>query len=232
MSKELILMIDDDEKLANSFKDYLARFNFDLHTALTPSEGLKLLDSNNYSLIVLDGMLPEIDGFEVCKRIRKTSDIPIIMLTGRVEESDIVLGLEYGADDYVTKPFNPREVVARIQRLIKRTQKSQSPVTDSQSKKAANLEIFPEKYEAYLLGENLNLTTQEFDILKCLMNRAHVTLSREEIMRDIHGDDWTAFDRALDIAISRLRKKLSKDKDNEYIKTVWGKGYMFLAETL
>lgn len=230
MENNKVLMIDDDEKLALGLKEYLERFSLFMDVAVTPSDGLKLFDQNNYAAIILDGMLPEKDGFEICKEIRKHSDIPILMLTGRVEESDIVLGLEYGADDYITKPFAPREVVARIQRQIKRSQSKPVNKEESSKLKAGNLEIYIDKYEAFLNGKNLNLTAQEFDILNYFMKNSQATLSREEIMQGIHGKDWTAFDRALDIAISRLRKKLNADTEVEYIKTIWGKGYMFLLE--
>lgn len=229
MSNLKVLIIDDDEKLGQSLKEYLAGFSIDLTVAITPSEGMVEMDKENFSLIILDGMLPEKDGLDICRDIRKTSDVPIIMLTGRVEESDIVLGLEYGADDYVTKPFSPRELVARIKRLLRRNDTVKTEKTKGKIS-ALSLDLYPDKYEAFLGGVNLNLTTQEFDILLLLMTQSQTTLSREEIMKGLHGEDWMAFDRSLDIAISRLRKKLKNDDDVEYIKTVWGKGYMFVPE--
>lgn len=226
-----VLLIDDDEKLGRSLKQYLAKFSIHLFMATLPSVGMKLFSENDIDLILLDGMLPEKDGLEVCRDIRETSDVPVIMLTGRVEQEDKILGLDYGADDYVTKPFEPRELVARINSLIRRSQRLSKPREVTNKLVAGKLELNPMNFIAKYESVDLVLTTQEFEVLYCLMQNSGEVLSREKIMQSIHGEDWNAFDRALDIAISRIRKKLNKQQENnELIKTVWGKGYMFVDE--
>jgi len=231
VEKLTVLLIDDDEKLGETLAKYFDKFSLTLLPANRPSKGMELLKSNEVDLILLDGMLPEKDGLEVCREIRSESDIPIIMLTGRAEQEDKILGLDYGADDYVTKPFEPRELVARINSLIRRSKKMAKSGHNGQKLEMDKLVLDPGNFTAHYNDENLNLTTQEFEVLYFLMESAGKTLTRESIMQGIHGEDWKAFDRALDIAVSRIRKKLKKlDHEKEFIKTVWGKGYMFLKD--
>ncbi len=227
MEQIKILLIDDDEKLGNSLKSYLSKFSMELIAVTLPSLGMEELSKTEFDLILLDGMLPEKDGLEVCRDVREKSSIPIIMLTGRVEEEDKILGLDYGADDYVTKPFSPRELVARINSLLRRSHHVKGGAA---SVKSGDLNLDTASLKASLKGKDLELTTQEFEVLNYLVEHSSSVQSREAIMKGLHGEDWTAFDRALDIAISRIRKKIKKiDDSKEYIKTVWGKGYMFLG---
>ncbi|TNF06124.1 MAG: response regulator transcription factor [Deltaproteobacteria bacterium] len=227
MEQIRILLIDDDEKLGGSLKSYLSKFSIELVAVTLPSLGMQELSKSEFDLILLDGMLPEKDGLEVCREVRAISSIPIIMLTGRVEEEDKILGLDYGADDYVTKPFSPRELVARINSLLRRSQHVKG---SSSSFQRGDLKLDGAALKASLKGQDLELTTQEFEVLAFLVDHASSVQTRESIMKGVHGEDWTAFDRALDIAISRIRKKIKKiDGTKEYIKTVWGKGYMYLG---
>jgi len=232
MSNIKVLLIDDDEKLCNQLQKYFSDFQIDCDFATHPNEGLTKFKNNNYEVVILDGMMPDKDGFEVCKEIRETSSIPIIMLTGRVEEADKIIGLEYGADDYVTKPFSPREIVARIKAQTRRQSMLHNKgELNVETLRSGKLLLAQKELTASYDDKNLNLTTQEYGVLFILMSTPHKSLTREEIMEKLHGEDWKAFDRALDITISRLRKKLKDvEQDTEFIKTVWGKGYMFVQD--
>ena len=222
-----ILIIDDDAKLNQLLKDFLNDFGYKVITATRPAKGLKKLQQVSPDLVILDIMLPEMDGFEVCRSIRETSNIPIIMLTARGEVTDKVVGLELGADDYLAKPFEPRELVARIQSVLRRTQK----LSDNQTLIFDRLTIDLDKRIARLDGNPVDLTTNEFTALALLARNAGKVLNRDQILQELRGMDCDAFNRSVDIAVSRLRQKL---KDNprspEFIKTVWGSGYVFIAD--
>jgi DNA-binding response OmpR family regulator len=221
-----ILIIDDDEKLNQLLKDYLKDFGFDVATATHPAKGLKKLKQTAPDLVILDIMLPEMDGFEVCRTIRQTSDVPIIMLTARGEITDKVVGLELGADDYLAKPFEPRELVARIQSVLRRTRL----LTDTRSLSFNRLMIDPAKQIALLDGKPVDLTTNEFRALVLLAANAGKVLNRDQLLQELRGIDCDAFNRSVDITVSRLRQKLKDNpKAPEFIKTVWGSGYVFIG---
>jgi DNA-binding response OmpR family regulator len=223
-----ILLIDDDEKLADLLKNYLSSFDIRLTSALTPDDGLKLLEKDSFDIVLLDVMLPEKDGFEVCRIIRKTSDIPVIMLTARGELTDRVVGLEIGADDYVAKPFEPRELVARIRRLHERSH--QAP-NDKGILRFGALEVDIDRRLASLNGETLDLTSMEFQLLQLLCSNPGKNFSRDEIQNFLRGIDSNFFSRSIDIMISRLRHKLHDvSKNPVFIKTVWGTGYAFIGK--
>jgi len=228
VSANSILVIDDDVKLCELLKEYLARFNFKVSTAHDSGAGLARISKKPPDLVVLDVMIPGVDGFEVLKELRKTSKLPVIMLTARGEVSDKVVGLELGADDYLAKPFEPRELVARIQTVLRRARSNQeSPVIDF-----GDLVIDIGGHSATHHGKPLQLTTTEFEILSLFATNPGKVLSRDDLMEKLRGMDWDAFNRSIDIAISRLRSKLGDDsRDPRYIKTVWRKGYMFLGKT-
>jgi len=222
-----ILIIDDDEKLGALLCKYLADFNMKASASAKPSEGLKLLKSQNFDLLVLDFMLPEKDGFAVCREVRSESDIPIIMLTAKGDLADRVVGLELGADDYLAKPFDPRELVARIHAVLRRGASRGDKVT---LLKSGRLVLDLQKRTAMLDQENLDLTTAEFDLLHLFMQRAGQALSRDQIMEALKGAEWDVFNRTIDVGLSRLRQKLHDNpKDPEFFKTVWGTGYMFIG---
>ena len=221
-----ILIIDDDKRLNQLLKDFLKDFGYAVITATHPARGLKKMKQASPDLVILDIMLPEMDGFEVCRVIRETSNIPIIMLTARGEVTDKVVGLELGADDYLAKPFEPRELVARIQSVLRRTQQ----LADNQPITFERLTIDLDKRIAVLDGNPLDLTTNEFAALALLARNAGKVLNRDQILQELRGMDCDAFNRSVDIAVSRLRQKLSDNpKAPEFIKTVWGSGYVFIA---
>ena len=225
----IILIIDDDRKLNDLLKDYLTQFQMKVLTAEQPHKGLALFRQQSPHLIILDLMLPEMDGFAVCREIRKTSSVPIIMLTARGDLPDRVAGLELGADDYLAKPFEPRELVARIQSVLRRTLTSPKSISEPEQLVADTLTVNLRKRMAWLEEHPLDLTTMEFEILTLFMKNPGAVLSREEIMERIRGIDWEAFNRSIDVSVSRLRQKLHDDpKHPRYIKTIWGAGYQFL----
>jgi len=221
-----IIIIDDDEKLCSKLVRYFKDFQLELEAFHRPDEGISAIKDHKYDVLILDGMLPGKDGFEVCKELRTFTNIPIIFLTGRVEETDKILGLEYGADDYVTKPFSIRELVARVKSQLRRVSHKDDQVKEMGN---AGLVLNPGSYTTTYKDEKIELTATEFEILKFLVENKGQTKSREEIMEGLYGDTWDAFDRSLDIAISRIRKKLkSACPDIEFIKTVRLKGYIFV----
>jgi DNA-binding response OmpR family regulator len=228
-----ILVIDDDIKLTGLLKEYLGKYNFNVTGTETPDDGLTKLKSNHFDLIILDVMLPGMDGFETCKKIRKDYEIPIVMLTARGEVTDKIVGLELGADDYLPKPFEPRELLARIQSVLRRVEsrfkkneliKFETP--------AGNLVVDPNKRTAFLNDKDLELTSTEFELLMLFVKHNGKVLSRDEIMQNTRGISWMSFDRSVDVMVSRLRNKLKHKnaKKDQVIKTVHTVGYMFFAE--
>ncbi len=218
-----ILLIDDDERLADLLGRFFARYEFEFESAALPSMGLKKLEQGSIDLVILDVMLPEMDGFEVCKTIRKQSDIPIIMLTARGEVMDRIIGLEIGADDYLPKPFEPRELLARIHTVLKRT--SHSNNTKGVLRFGA-LAIDVDLRRATLEETELDLSSGEYRLLELLAGNPNKTFSRDEIMNQLRGTETEMYSRAIDILVSRLRQKL---KPHEFIHTVRGQGYCFVG---
>ena len=222
-----ILIIDDDEKLNRLLTDFLTDFGFKTLTAIHPEDGLKKLNQKSPDLVILDVMLPGMDGFEVCKTIRQQSLVPIIMLTARGDLMDKVVGLELGADDYLPKPFEPRELVARIHSVLRRTQK----IDITRPQTFDRLEIDFSRHIGKLDGDILDLTTNEFAALALLAGNPGKVFNRDEILQELRGIDCDAFNRSVDITMSRLRQKLKDDpKSPAFIKTVWGTGYVFIGE--
>ena len=221
-----ILIIDDDEKLNHLLADYLGKMGFTVLTATLPTTGLEKLEVENPDLVILDVMLPEMDGFEVCRSIRQSSSVPVIMLTARGEVMDRIVGLEIGADDYLPKPFEPRELVARIQAILRRIQiKSKSEI-----KTIGALSIDFHKYEVRVDEKLVHLTLNEFECLVLLVKNSGKTLNRDQIIEELRGIEWDAFNRSVDITMSRLRQKLGDDPKNpRFIKTIWGTGYLFIG---
>jgi DNA-binding response OmpR family regulator len=223
-----VLLIDDDAKLSGLLGAYFQRFDFELLSATHPQVGLDMLEDQHPDLVILDVMLPDMDGFEVCRRIRKLSQVPIIMLTARGEVTDRIVGLELGADDYLPKPFEPRELVVRMQSVLRRT--SSDDQTPGQHLSFDGLEIEPEKRLAVLDGATVELTTMEYELLVLLANQPGKVFSRDAILNGLRGIDAQLFSRSVDILVSRLRQKLSDTaKQPRFIKTVWGSGYTFIG---
>jgi DNA-binding response OmpR family regulator len=225
--KPKILIIDDDDKLTRLLIRFLGDFGFAVSSAATPYKGLRQLQQNSFDLLILDIMLPEMDGFEVCRKIRQKSAIPIIMLTARGDVTDRVVGLELGGDDYLAKPFEPRELVARINTVLRRT-----TISMPQSVSFGGLQVDRGRRQAFLDRHNLNLTTNEFNVLALLTAQPGRVFDRDEILQELRGMDCDAFNRTVDITVSRLRQKIGDDpKTPHFIKTVWGAGYVFIGSS-
>ncbi len=220
-----ILLIDDDEHLAAPLATYLRRFDFDLSSALRPSEGLARLRAQAFDAVILDVMLPEMDGFTLCRAIRLESTVPIIMLTARGDVMDRVVGLELGADDYLPKPFEPRELAARLQTILRRRRGEASPApTSSQLLVFDGLEIDLERRQVLRQGEPVELTGTEFELLTLLAREPQKVFTRDQILNRLRGNDAELYTRAVDILVSRLRKKL---EPLDCIKTLRNAGYAF-----
>ena len=226
-----ILLIDDDAKLSDLLGAYFSRFGFELLSATHPQVGLDLLVSEKPDLVILDVMLPDMDGFEVCRRIRKASKVPIVMLTARGEVTDRIVGLELGADDYLPKPFEPRELVVRIQSVLRRTAGEQKEADGELN--FDGLRIDAKTRRAELDEQSLELTTMEYELLLLLASNPGRVFSRDEILNGLRGIDAQLFSRSVDILVSRLRQKLGDTaKQPRFIKTVWGAGYTFVGEAV
>ena len=219
-----ILLIDDDEHLAAPLTTYFARFGCTLESASRPSVGLAMLRAGTYDAAILDVMLPEMDGFELCREIRKESDIPIVMLTARGEVMDRVVGLELGADDYVPKPFEPRELVARVQTILRRQRSAPAAAPDTQHRVFDGLAIDLDRRQVLRHGERVELTGTEFELLALLAGEPGKVFSRDDILNRLRGHEAELYTRAVDIVVSRLRKKL---EPLDCIKTLRNAGYAF-----
>jgi len=216
-----ILLIDDDEHLAAPLASYFARFDCALDSAQRPSEGLAKLRAGHYDAAILDVMLPEMDGFALCREIRRESDIPIVMLTARGEVMDRVVGLELGADDYLPKPFEPRELVARVQTILRR-QRAQPAAPGAQRHVFDGLVIDLDRREVLRGGAPLELTGTEFELLALLATEPGKVFSRDDILNRLRGHEAELYTRAVDIVVSRLRRKL---EPLDCIKTLRNAGY-------
>ena len=216
-----ILLIDDDELLAPPLATYFSRFDFELDSATRPSEGLAKLRALAYDAAILDVMLPEFDGFELCRQIRRESDIPVIMLTARGEVMDRVVGLEIGADDYVPKPFEPRELLARLQTVLRR---ARLPAAANVRLAFDGLVIDLERRQVQRTGETIELTGTEFELLVLLASEPQKVFDRDQILNRLRGHEAELHTRAVDILISRLRRKL---EPLDCIKTLRNAGYAF-----
>jgi len=224
--KQRILVIDDDERLNALLVRFFQGYGLETITATHPDQGLKLLRQKSPDLVILDIMLPGMNGFEVCKLIRKSSDVPIIMLTAKGDLMDKVVGLELGADDYIAKPFEPREIVARIQSVLRRVR----PAAKQEILRFAYMCIDVARRSVEVDGRAIDLTTTEFTALKLLAENPGTVLSRDQILDELRGIEFEVYNRSVDITMSRLRQKLRDDPHNpRFIKTVWGTGYMFIA---
>lgn len=233
-----ILLIDDDVKLGRLLTDYFQQYDLALSTATSPSKGLTQLQRSPADLLILDIMLPEMDGFELCRTIRSQpqcyGQLPIIMLTARGEVTDRIVGLELGADDYLAKPFEPRELVARIQNVLRRSREANNAFSlnnDGKCLKADGLQLDQAKQSVVLDGGELELTTMEYQLLRLLMLSPGKTFHRDELINQLRGISADLYSRAVDTLVSRLRHKLNDGgKAPRFIKTVWGRGYTFIGE--
>jgi OmpR family response regulator RpaB len=219
-----ILLIDDDQDLAPPLREYFARFDLDLSAAQHPHEGLRKLREEAPDLVILDLMLPDMDGFDVCRTIRRESEVPVIMLTARGEVTDRIVGLELGADDYLPKPFEPRELVARILRILKRA--GDRSAENNGHWWYLDLHIDRERQVVEVQGAEASLTHTEYRLLELLASRPAHPFSRDDILNALRGIEADLYTRAVDVLVSRVRQKL---RPTDYIKTVRGAGYSFVA---
>lgn len=225
---EIILIVDDEPKVVKLARDYLEQGGFQVLTAGDGLTALKKTRSERPDLIVLDLMLPEIDGLDVCRTLRRESDVPIIMLTARSEEADRLIGLELGADDYITKPFSPRELVARVRATLRRVQ---GKVYTPGIIRAGELEIDVVGHRVSLSGEPVHLTRFEFNLLSLLARHPGQVFSRAQLLDKLHGVAAAGYDRSVDAHIKNIRRKIETDPTKPgYILTVYGIGYRFNDE--
>ena len=228
------LVVDDHSEIRDLLKRFLEQHGMRVSCARDGKEMKRLLDEREFDLLVLDLMMPGEDGLTLCRELRVKSRLPIIMLTAMGEETDRIIGLEMGADDYLAKPFNPRELLARIKAVMRRTQVESQPVPEALTRDL--------RFDRWLLdinrrelvdeeGVGMSLSTAEFDLLKVFLERPQRVLSRDQLLDLARGREAVAFDRAIDTLVSRLRRKLERDPKNpELIKTIWGGGYLFAAD--
>jgi len=224
---ERILIVDDDVELCGLVTEYLKGEGFQVEAAHNGERGLQRASSGEHVLVVLDVMLPGINGFEVLRRIRKTSQIPVLLLTARGEDVDRIVGLEIGADDYLPKPFNPRELLARIRAILRRTV-SQTGTKPEEVLRVGDIELDPASRRVTQHGKPVELTSVEFNLLQALLREAGTVIPRERLVDAVLGRKFSPFDRSIDMHVSKLRKKLGDaDGGTDHIKTVRGAGYIF-----
>lgn len=221
-----ILLVDDEPLIVKGLKYTLEQEGFETDSAADGEEALSKFFAGHYDFILLDVMLPKVDGITVCQRIREHSNVPIIMLTAKGEQIDKILGLEYGADDYITKPFNILEVKARIKAIMRRTtpkQKEAAKVIED-----GDLKLYCDDRRAFVAGREMNLTAREFDVLELLVLNPNKVYSRESLLKLIWGNDYPGDVRTVDVHIRRLREKIEENPSNpRYVHTKWGVGYYY-----
>ena len=222
-----ILIVDDDNELTELLDEFLSEHKFKTKVFHNPKEALSSLKTSVPDLILLDIMMPEMDGFQLLRKIRETLDVPVIMLTAKGEVSDKVVGLELGADDYLAKPFEPRELLARIQSILRRVNSKNSMVDILNFE---SLDINKIKEEVALDGKTVSLSTSEFEALLLFANNSNKVLDREFLVENLRGITWQTYDRSVDVLVSRLRNKLGETPARtRFIKTIHGVGYKFIA---
>jgi len=232
MSSLKVLLIDDDQGLASMLSEYLSAHGWHVEWASDGSAGLEKLRRGRFEAVVLDVMLPGLDGFGVLPRLRRESDVPVLMLTARGEETDRIVGLELGADDYLAKPFNPRELLARLKALVRRQHRAVAPEAPSaRTMRFGRLEIDLGRRVVRLDGEERELTGYQFDLLVALAENAGRVMTRNEILRRVRGTGLSPFDRSIDVHMSRIRAAVEDDpKSPRRILTIRGTGYVFARE--
>ncbi len=224
-----VLVVDDEKLIVKGLRFSLEQDDMEVDVAYDGEEALELAKNNKYDIILLDIMLPLINGMDVCQQIREFSDVPIIMLTAKGEDMDKILGLEYGADDYITKPFNVLEVKARMKAIMRRTKRSHE---EEQQRiiQTGGLQLDADSRRVYIDGKEVNLTAKEFDVLKLLVFNPNKVYSRENLLNIVWGYEYPGDVRTVDVHIRRLREKIeSSPSEPKYVHTKWGVGYYFQA---
>lgn len=225
-TQQKILVVEDEASIASFVSLYLKNAGYDVQTAETGSEALMAIAGNGPALVVLDLMLPDMDGIEVCRRMRRTLDVPILMLTARDEDVDKIIGLEVGADDYMTKPFNPRELVARVKSILRRSQQER-PRADTAQLRHNDLVIDAGRREVKVRDEEIQLAPKEFELLWELLDHRGVVLTRDQLLERVWGYTFAGDTRTVDVHVRQIRRKLGEASP---IITVWGVGYKVSPE--
>lgn len=225
MGKDRILIVDDEERIRGMIREYYSLEGYDIDEVSDGVEALELFKQHQYSLIILDIMMPKMDGWSVCREIRKTSAVPIIMLTARGEEYDKLFGFELGVDDYIVKPFSPKELLARTKAIIRRSAAIVEGVSQEDRFRFAGLEIAFKSRNVYVDGESVSLTPKEYELLKFFVQNLNQVFSREQLINSVWGYDFTGDDRTVDTHVKMLRDRLGNYR--KFIVTVWGTGYKF-----
>ena len=230
MADRRVLVVDDEKLIVKGIKFSLEQDGMTVDCAYDGEEALQYAKNNSYDIILLDVMLPKIGGFEVCQQIREFSDVPVIMLTARGDDMDKILGLEYGADDYVTKPFNILEVKARIKAIMRRMDNHGTESGQGRTVEIGDVKLDCEGRRAYIAGKEIGLTAKEFEVLELLMLNSGKVYGRENLLKLIWGTDYPGDVRTVDVHVRRLREKIEENpSDPHYVRTKWGVGYYFQA---
>ena len=231
MDKMKILVVDDESRMRKLVSDFLTRKGYAVIEAADGVEAVDtFMENKDIALIILDVMMPRMDGWEVCRQIRKDSKVPIIMLTAKGDDMDKILGLEYGADDYVTKPFNILEVKARMKAILRRNNKSGSKPVQTNIINAADMKLDCDSRSLYIAGREINLTSREFDILELLVKNPGKVYSRDNLLKKVWGEEYPGDARTVDVHVRRLREKIeSNPSEPKYVHTRWGVGYYYNA---
>lgn len=229
MAGKRALVVDDEKLIVKGIRFSLEQDDMQVDCAYDGEEAVELARNNQYDIILLDVMLPKLTGFEVCQQIREFSNVPIIMLTAKGDDMDKILGLEYGADDYITKPFNILEVKARIKAIMRRTEPKKTPGENPRIVESGDMRLDCEGRRAYISGKEIGLTAKEFEVLELLMLNPNKVYSRENLLHIVWGADYPGDVRTVDVHIRRLREKIEQNpSEPKYVHTKWGVGYYFL----
>lgn len=223
-----VLVVDDEKLIVKGIRFSLEQDGMEVDCAYDGEEAFNLAKENQYDMILLDIMLPKMDGFEVCQAIREFSDVPIIMLTAKGDDMDKILGLEYGADDYITKPFNILEVKARIKAIMRRTSPAKPKTVDYSVIEKGDLKLDCESRRLFILGNEINLTAREFELLELMVKNENKVYSRENLLTMVWGQDYPGDVRTVDVHVRRLREKIEVNpSEPKYVHTKWGVGYYY-----
>lgn len=231
MAEKRVLVVDDEKLIVKGIRFSLEQDDIKVDCAYDGEEALEYVRNNQYDIILLDVMLPKLTGFEVCQQIREFSSVPIIMLTAKGDDMDKILGLEYGADDYITKPFNILEVKARIKAIMRRTETKNAPRDTQRLIESGDMRLDCEGRRVYIANREINLTAKEFEVLELLMLNPNKVYGREALLNLVWGTDYPGDVRTVDVHIRRLREKIEENpSEPKYVHTKWGVGYYFLNE--
>lgn len=223
-----VLVVDDEKLIVKGIRFSLEQDGMEVDCAYDGEEALELAKENAYDMVLLDIMLPKMDGFEVCQAIREFSDMPIVMLTAKGDDMDKILGLDYGADDYITKPFNILEVKARIKAIMRRTSPAKPKVANVSTVEKGDLKLDCDNRRLFILGKEINLTAREFELLEILVKNENQVYSRDNLLNIVWGEDYPGDVRTVDVHVRRLREKIEKNpSEPKYVHTKWGVGYYY-----